>query len=596
MIKKLAVFLKPYRATVIAAVMLVFLQSFTDLLLPKLMAEIVDAGVVRGDRDVILRVGILMIGTTLIGAAAAASAAFLSAKSSLGFGRDLRRKVFERVEGFSLREFDSFGTSTLITRTTNDVGQLQNVVLMSMHMMTRAPLMAIGSLTLAFATDARLTLVLIASLPFLVAAVVLISKKGLPLFRVVQDKTDALNRVLREGLTGIRVVRAFNRETAERERFARANEELTNVSLQAQRIMAIIMPVMMILMNLASVAVVWFGGLRVNAGALGIGQMMAFLQYATHMLFSFMILSNMFVMLPRAAVSAGRVLEVLETAPSIVDAPQVAVPGGVANADARAVADGVIARVAPRIEFRDVYFKYPGAEAWALSGIGFSVRGGETVAIIGGTGSGKTSLLSLILRFYDPQSGVVTVDGRDVRSYDQADLRARMGYAPQNASLFVGDIGSNIRYGKEAADQEEVREAARIAQASDFIDALPEGFSATVAQGGSNFSGGQKQRLSIARALIRSPSVYLFDDSFSALDLKTDARLRAELQASIRAKNPDAAVLIVAQRVGTVVDADRIVVLDEGRIAGIGTHAELLTSCAVYQEIAESQLGIRRTA
>lgn len=579
---KLAKYLKPYRFSAAAAILLVFLQSIADLLLPRLMAEIVDAGIVKGDFEVIRRVGALMIAIALAGASAAVLSAFFAAKSALAFGRDLRARVFERVEGFSLHEFNELGTSTLITRTTNDVMQLQAVLLMGMHMLARAPLMAIGSLTLAFTTDARLTVVLLFALPFLVGAIVLVARRGVPLFRLVQEKTDALNRVLREGLTGVRVVRAFNREEAERARFERANKDLTATALSAQRVMAILMPAMMILMNLTSVAVVWFGGLQAAEGSLRIGDLMAFLQYATHILFSLMILSQMFVMLPRAAVSADRVNEVLETAPAIVDPESPAVPG---SSPARG-----------RVEFRGVSFKYPGAEEWALRDVSFAAGPGETTAIIGGTGSGKTTLLSLVPRFYDAAAGSVLIDGVDVRSYAQADLRARIGYVPQKAVLFTGSVADNIRYGKEEASEAELRRAAETAQADGFVRAMTAGYGSLVAQGGSNFSGGQKQRLSIARALVRCPEIYLFDDSFSALDFKTDSRLRAALRRSLGDRADDATVLIVAQRVGTVMGADRIVVLDEGRVAGIGRHEDLLSSCPVYREIVESQLAAEETA
>ncbi|MFA6505316.1 MAG: ABC transporter ATP-binding protein, partial [Treponemataceae bacterium] len=372
--KKLAKFLRPYRFSVAAAILLVFLQSIADLLLPRLMAEIVDTGIVNGDFAVIKRVGVMMIAIALAGSVAAVLSAYFAAKSALSFGRDLRARVFERVEGFSLHEFNTLGTSTLITRTTNDVTQLQNVLLMALHMLARAPLMAIGSLTLAFSTDARLTFVLLGALPFLIGTIVLVARKGVPLFKLVQEKTDALNRVLREGLTGVRVVRAFNREETERARFERANDDLTATALSAQRVMAILMPAMMILMNLTSVAVVWFGGLQAAAGDLRIGDLMAFLQYATHILFSLMILSQMFVMLPRAAVSADRVNEVLDTQAIIVDPER---PAGSTESSGRG-----------RVEFRDVSFKYPGAEEWALENVSFEASPGETTAIIGGTGSG----------------------------------------------------------------------------------------------------------------------------------------------------------------------------------------------------------------
>jgi ATP-binding cassette subfamily B protein len=576
--KKLARFLYPYRFSAFSAVLLVFLQSIADLLLPRMMARIVDEGIVAGNSSAIFRVGGWMLAAAAAGSLAAILSAYFAAKSSLGFGRDLRARLFAHTESFSLREFNSIGTSTLITRTTNDVTQLQNLVQVGLHMLARAPLMAIGSFALAFSTDREMTLVLLAALPLLVGTVAVVGKKGVPLFKRVQEKTDALNRVLREGLTGIRVVRAFNREEAERARFELSNRDVTGASLSAQRVVAVLQPIMTILMNLTSVAIVWFGGLRAAEGDLRIGDLMAFLQYGMHILFSLMILSHLFVMLPRAQVSAERVNAVLDTDPSVTDPPT---PAGTASAGG----------LRGQVEFRNVSFRYPGAEEWALRDVSFVSRPGETTAIIGGTGSGKSTLLSLALRFFDAEAGAVLVDGVDVRDYAQADLRARIGYVPQRAVLFTGSVADNIRYGAAAADEDRLRRAAETAQAAEFVGALQEGYAAPVSQGGSNFSGGQKQRLSIARALVREPEIYLFDDSFSALDFRTDRRLRSALKLALRERGASATVLIVAQRVGTVMDADRIVVLDEGRVAGVGTHRELLASCPVYREIAESQLA-----
>jgi len=586
-VKKLAAFLKPYRFSAAGAVLLVFLHSIADLMLPRLMARIVDGGIVAGDRELILRVGALMLAIAVLGSAAAVLSAFLSAKSALGFGRDLREAVFARAEGFSLAEFDAAGTSTLITRTTNDVMQVQGVVHTGMHMLARAPLMAVGGFALAFATDARLALALLAALPFLIGTIVLIARKGLPLFSRVQERTDVLGRVLREGLPGIRVVRAVHREDAERERCERANAELSAGSLSAQRTMATLMPALNLVMNLATVAVVWFGGRQVADQSLRIGSLMAFLQYATHILFSLMILSNLFVMLPRAQVAAGRVLEVLETESSIKDPAHPELPDASARGG-RAGAGG--GRPAPgRVEFRNVSFRYAGAEEAALEDVSFVAEAGKTTAIIGGTGAGKSTMLSLVPRFYDVGAGAVLVDGLDVRRWSQESLRERLGFVPQKAVLFTGSVAGNIAYGCPGAPAERLRRAAETAQAAEFIDSLPEGYESAVAQGGANFSGGQKQRLSIARALARLPEIYLFDDSFSALDFRTDARLRAALAREAAG----ATVIVVAQRVGTVMDADRIVVLDEGRVVGIGVHAELLETCPVYREIADSQLSAK---
>jgi len=451
----------------------------------------------------------------------------------------------------------------------------------ALHMLTRAPLMALGSLGLALATDVRLTLVLLAALPFLVGTTVFVARIGMPMFKRVQAKTDVLNRVLREGLTGIRVVRAFNREDAERDRFGAANEDLTRTALRAQRVMAVLMPAMMVLMNLSSVAVVWFGGHQAASGQLRIGDMMAFLQYAMHILFSLMILSHLFVMLPRAQVSAERIVEVLETVPAVADPEKPA--AGPRSAAGNAAPRGVL-------EFRNVSFKYPGAEEWALREVSFTARPGETTAIIGGTGSGKSTLLALVPRFFDAESGAVLLDGIDVREYPLEELRSRLGYVPQKTILFTGTVADNLRFGREDAAEADLRRAARIAQADSFVEALEGGYDGRVSQGGSNFSGGQKQRLSIARALVRDPDLYLFDDSFSALDFRTDARLRDALSEALRKRPGGATVLVVAQRVGTIMNADRIVVLDNGSVAGIGTHRELMESCPVYREIAESQM------
>ncbi|HEY3365162.1 MAG TPA: ABC transporter ATP-binding protein [Symbiobacteriaceae bacterium] len=568
---KLARYLKPFSLAVAGILVLVFFQSIADLYLPTLMSDIVNIGIVKGDTNYIWHVGGQMLLVAGVSAVCAVIASWLSATTATGFGRNLRSKVFARVESFSLHEFDKIGTATLITRTTNDITQVQTVWLIILRMMVSAPMMMIGGVIMAVRKDGPLTWILVVALPFIAGLITFMATKGIPLFKSMQIKLDKLNLVLRENLTGIRVIRAFNRIDHEQERFTAANRDLTNTAIKVNQIMAAMFPIMMLVLNLISVAIVWFGAIRVNRGAMNVGDMMAFIQYAMQIMFSLIMVTIMFVMIPRAAASAVRINEVLDTHPEIKDADQ--------------------AKTADKqhgyVEFQDVTFSYPGAEQPAISHISFSAKPGEVTAIIGGTGSGKSTLINLIPRFYDIDSGSVLVDGVDVRDMTQESLRAKIGFVPQQAVLFTGTVAGNIRYGKETATDEDVRRAAETAQATEFITGMKDGFDSVIAQGGTNVSGGQKQRLSIARALVRKPEIYIFDDSFSALDFKTDARLRAAL----RKETMDATVLIVAQRVGTVMDADRIIVLDDGQINGIGTHKELLNSCEVYREIVSSQLS-----
>ncbi len=444
-------------------------------------------------------------------------------------------------------------------------------MMMMLRMMVMAPLMCIGGIIMAVSKDATLSLVLVVIIPVLAAAIFAVARKGIPLFKAMQVKLDKLNLVLRESLTGVRVIRSFNRIDHEKRRFDQANLDLTDTAIKVNKIMASMMPLMMLILNFSTIAIIWFGGIRINDGNMQVGDLMAFIQYAMQILFSLIMVSMMFVMIPRASASTVRINEVLDTETAIGDA---------ANVRHAAERRG-------HVEFRDVTFSYPGAEQPALSGITFSAHPGEVTAIIGGTGSGKSTLVSLVMRFYDVERGSILIDGVDVRDMRQQDLRARIGYVPQKAVLFTGTVADNIRYGKEDASDEEVRHAAEIAQASEFILKMQDGFDSVIAQGGTNVSGGQKQRLSIARALVRKPQIYIFDDSFSALDYKTDAKLRAAL----RQETVDSTVIIVAQRVSTVMDADRIIVLDEGRIAGIGNHRELMNTCEVYREIVSSQLS-----
>ncbi len=568
---KLTKFLKPFQLAIYLVLGLVLLQSLSELYLPTLMADIVDKGVVTGDTNYIWRIGGFMLLVAAGGMICSIAASFYSAKAASGFGRLLRSKIFAHVGNFSLHEFDKLGTASLITRTTNDITQIQQVLVMMLRMMAMAPMMCIGGIIMAYSKDAKLTLVLAVALPILVLAIVVIARKGIPLFKAMQVKLDNLNRVLRENLTGIRVIRSFNRVDHEKKRFDEANWDLTQTAIKVNKIMAAMMPIMMIVLNLSTVAIVWFGGLRISHGHMQVGDMMAFIQYAMQIMFSFIMLSMMFVMIPRASVSAVRINEVLETVADIKDS------------STPLSGDGVIGHV----EFQDVTFSYPGAEMPAISNISFSMRPGEVTAIIGGTGSGKSTLINLIPRFYDVDSGKVLVDGIDVREIAQEQLRKKIGFVPQQSVLFTGTIAENIRYGKETATTEEVEHAAEVAQAKEFIANMPEGFDAVIAQGGTNVSGGQKQRLSIARALVRKPEIYIFDDSFSALDFKTDAKLRSAL----KAETGNSTVLIVAQRVTTIMDADQIIVLDNGEITGIGKHKELMESSAVYREIVMSQLS-----
>ena len=568
---KLLRMLNVYKLPVILVIIFVFLQSMSDLYLPTLMSEIVNTGIPNKDVPYIWSVGRTMLFIALLGALCSILVSFLASQVSGKFARDLRSRVFRHVENFSLQEFDQIGTASLITRTTNDITQVQNVLLMMMRMMISAPLMFIGGLVMAISQDAKLSLVLVVSLPILAGAVALIAFKGLPLFKAIQKKLDRLNLVLREQLTGIRVIRSFNRGNFEKERFKEANQDLTQTAIRVNKIMAFMMPSMMLIMNFTIIAIIGFGGLRIDAGDMQVGNMMAFIQYAMQIMFSLIMVSMIFVMLPRASASAARINEVLEMKPELKNPDTPAKPN----------------KLYGTLEFDNVSFKYPGAEEYALQGISFTAKPGETTAIIGGTGSGKTTLLSLIPRFYEVTEGSVKVNGVDVREMTQDDLRSKIGYVPQKAILFTGTIADNLRYGKEDATQEEIEHAASVAQASDFISEMENGYDSVIAQGGNNVSGGQKQRLSIARALVRRPEIYVFDDSFSALDFKTDSRLRAAL----KDETSNSTVILVAQRVSTVRDADRILVMDEGRIVGSGTHSELLASNEVYREIVSSQLS-----
>jgi ATP-binding cassette subfamily B multidrug efflux pump len=579
---KLLKHLRPFRLAIAAVLILVFLQSMGDLYLPTLMSDIIDKGIVDGDQPYIWRIGGFMLLVAAGGAVCSIIASYLSAKVAAGFGKNTRSRMFNHVENFTLHEFDKLGTASLITRTTNDITQVQTVLTMMLRMMIGAPMMMIGGIIMAVSEDAKLSLIFVVVIPLLVGAIFFIGMKGLPLFKAIQIKLDKLNLVLREHLTGIRVIRSFNRIDHENKRFSLANADLTDTAIKVNKVMAGLMPLMMIVMNFSMIAILYYGGIRIGDGDLQVGSLMAFIQYAMQIMFSLIMVSMMFVLIPRASASALRINEVLDMQPEITDptTADLKTTATATHADGR---DGMHGFV----EFDNVSFSYPGAEQPALSGITFSARPGEITAIIGGTGSGKSTLLSMIPRFYDAIEGAIRVDGVDVRQMTQEDLRSKIGYIPQKAVLFTGTINENIRYGKEDATDEEIIHAAKVAQAYDFVTAMKDGFNSEISQGGGNVSGGQKQRLSIARALVRKPEVYLFDDSFSALDFKTDAKLRAAL----KGETTESTVLIVAQRVSTVMDADRIIVLDDGEIVGMGTHRELLDNNEVYREIVSSQLS-----
>lgn len=570
---KLLRYLKPYRIAVTCVLVFVFLQTLSDLYLPTLLADIVDKGVMYADTHYIWRIGGFMLLVAFGGTLCSIGASYLSAKAAGGFGRDLRSRLFAHVERFSLNEFDKIGTASLITRTTNDITQVQMVLTMMMRVLVMAPLMCFGGIIMALSRDVKLSFVIIAIVPVIALVILFISKRTIPLFGLQQKRLDRLNLVLREHLTGIRVIRAFNRTNHEQARYTTANGELTDTAMRVNRMMAAMMPVMMLIINCASIAIIWFGGIRIDHGGMEVGDLMAFIQYAWQIMFALMFASMMFVMVPRASASAARIQEVFDMQPNIEDPSKPATDGG---RQARGT-----------VEFRDVSFRYPGAEMTALTNISFKASPGEVTAIIGGTGSGKSTMLNLIPRFYDASEGAVMIDGIDVREMTQETLRGAIGLVPQKAMLFTGTVADNIRFGREEATDEEVQQAAAVAQASEFIERMSDGYQSVISQGGTNVSGGQKQRLSIARALVRKPLIYLFDDSFSALDFKTDAKLRAAL----RPETTEATVIIVAQRVSTVMDADQIIVLDEGQIAGIGTHRELLANNDIYREIVMSQLS-----
>ncbi len=569
-------FLTPYRGAIAVIVALQFVGTMAALYLPTLNADIIDNGVARGDTGYIVRVGAVMLGVSVVQILCSACAVYVGARTAMGFGRDLRSAIFHRIGAYSSREVAGFGAPSLITRNTNDVQQVQMLALMTFTLMVTAPIMMVGGVLMAMRQDLGLSWLIAVSVPVLFLVAALIISRMVPGFRLMQVRIDGVNRILREQITGIRVVRAFVREPYETRRFAQANGDLTAVAVSTGRWMATMFPSVMLILNVSSVAVLWFGGHRVDAGQMQIGSLTAFLAYLVQILMSVMMATFMLVMVPRASVCADRIGEVLATDSSVVP-PEEPVTSLAVHGE---------------LELRDVEFSYPGAETPVLRGISLAAHPGQTLAIIGSTGAGKTTLLNLVPRLFDATAGAVYVDGVDVRRLEPELLWSRIGLVPQKAFLFSGTVASNLRYGKPDATEEEMWAALEVAQARDFVEAMPEGLEAPIAQGGTNVSGGQRQRLAIARALIRGPEIYLFDDAFSALDLATDARLRQAL----RPVTTDATVVIVAQRVSTIVDADQIVVLEDGEIVGRGTHHELLDTCPTYLEIVESQLSAEEVA
>ncbi|MFJ6300563.1 ABC transporter ATP-binding protein [Pseudarthrobacter oxydans] len=578
--KLLVEYLRPHRPLLAVVVVFQLAQSIASLYLPTLNADIIDEGVAKANIGYILSLGGVMLAITLLQIVCAVIAVYFAAKAAMGVGRDLRGAIFARVGEFSEQEVTKFGAPSLITRSTNDVQQVQQLVLMSATMLVTAPMLSIGGVIMAVRQDVQLSWLIAVAVPVLLIAVGLLTARMVPLFRKMQKRIDTVNRVLREQLTGIRVVRAFVREDIETARFAQANDDVTDTALRAGRLMALAFPVVMLVLNVSSVAVIWFGSFRIQDGSMQVGTLIAFLSYLIQILMSVMMATFMAVMIPRAAVSADRIGEVLRTESS-VRPPRNPLSSAVS-------ADG---RRRGELEMRDVGFAYPGADQPVLSGISFTARAGQTTAIIGSTGSGKTTLVNLMPRLFDATSGAVKMDGVDVRELHPDLLWGHIGLVPQRPYLFSGTVRSNLLYGKPDATEDELWTALEIAQARDFVERMEGGLDAPISQGGTNVSGGQRQRLAIARALVKRPELYIFDDSFSSLDTGTDARLRQALKRS----TAGATLVIIAQRVSSIVDADQILVLDGGRIVGRGTHGELLETSETYREIVSSQLAAEET-
>ena len=576
MTKLLVTYLRPYARQVALVIGLLTVQAIANLYLPNLNADIINDGVVKGDIGYIVRTGGIMLLVTLLLALCSVVATFFGARTAMAFGRDVRGAVFRKVTDFSQVETNVFGTPSLITRNTNDVTQVQMVIVMALNVMILAPIMCVGGIIMALREDVPLSSLLVVIIPLMFLVIGTLATRAMPLFRAMQVKIDRINQLMRENLSGIRVIRAFVRTEHEEQRFDVGNADLTDTSLRVNRLFALMIPALFAILNLSTVAILWFGGLRIDSGAMPIGNLLAFLQYVMQILFAVMMATIMFIMVPRAMASAERIAKVLETEVSLTD-PE-------------APADVSTAR--GLVEFRDLEFRYPGAEEPVLRGITFTASPGQTTAIVGSTGSGKSTLINLLPRFYDATEGGVLIDGVDVRDMRQEDLWALIGLIPQQAYLFGGTVASNLRYGNEQATDDDLWHALGIAQAQGFVSEMQGGLEAPIDQGGTNVSGGQRRRLAIARALVKRPQVLVFDDSFSALDFKTDSLLRAAL----REDTADATVIIVAQRVGTIMHADQIVVLEAGEIAGVGTHAELMERCETYREIVYSQLSAEEAA
>ncbi len=576
LLKILRRYLKPHWRLLLGVGVFQAAQSIASLFLPTLVADIIDNGVAKGDVGHIMVIGSIMLAITLGQVACAITAVYFGAKASMLLGRNLRGAIFHRVSEFSEREVSQFGAPSLITRTTNDVQQVQMFVLMTCTLFVSAPILAVGGVIMAMQQDLGLSWLMAVSIPVLLVSIGFIVSRMVPLFRLMQKRIDTVNQVLREQLTGIRVIRAFVREDIEAKRFAKANGELTDTALGAGRLFALMFPIVMLVLNVSSVAVIWFGGLRVESGEMQVGALVAYLSYLLQILMAVMMATFLGVILPRAAVSGDRIGEVLDTESSVL-MPE----NGVTTLGSRGT-----------VEFVDVSLAYPKAEAPVLRNLNFDVRDGQTTAIIGSTGAGKTTLVNLLPRLFDATGGAVFVDGVDVRELDPDLLWSRIGLVPQKPYLFSGTVASNLRYGKPDATDEELWEALKIAQGKDFVEAMDGGLEAEISQGGTNVSGGQRQRLAIARALVKKPEIYIFDDSFSALDSATDARLRAALAEH----RNEATMIIVAQRVATIMDADQIIVIEDGEIVGRGTHRELLTTSTTYAEIVESQLTAEEAA
>jgi ATP-binding cassette subfamily B protein len=576
MIRLLATYLRPYRWPLAVVLVLVTVQALANLYLPNLNADIINNGVVKGDTGYIIRTGGFMLLVTLLVVICAIVSVFFGSRTAMAFGRDVRSAIFRKVMSFSQKETNVFGTPSLITRNTNDVQQVQMVLIMAFNVMIIAPIMLVGGVIMALREDVPLSSLLIIIVPLVALVMGVIATRAMPLFRSMQKRTDRVQQVMRETLSGMRVIRAFVRTDHDEARYDVANRDLTDTALRVNRLFAMMIPFLFGIMNVSTVAIVWFGGLRIDSGAMPIGNLSAFLQYVMQILMAVMMAALMFVMVPRAAASAERIQQVLDSEAELCD-PDVPVE----LPDPRGV-----------VEFDKVEFGYPGAEEPVLCDISFTAWPGQTTAIVGSTGAGKTTLINLMPRFYDVTAGHVRIDGVDVRQMRQEDLWRLMSVVPQKAYLFSGTVASNLRYGDENATDDELWRALDIAQAKGFVTEMEGQLEAEIDQGGTNVSGGQRQRLAIARAIVKKPKVFIFDDSFSALDFKTDQQLRAALRHEIQG----ATVIIVAQRVGTILHADQIVVLDGGNVAGIGTHAELMKTCETYQEIVYSQLSREEVA